>query len=66
MKKHFTLADLLEQAGGLLSILTKFLVVVMIPFTFKGHELDLFEDHVEKFDIETCYTNLKYSYGKFY
>ena len=53
MKKHFTLADLLEQAGGLLSIFTKFVVVAMIPFTFKGHELDLFEDHVEKFDFET-------------
>ena len=46
-RRHFTLIDLLKEQGGLIKISVFIAAILMKPFIFKRHDLQVFQDHVE-------------------
>ena len=49
-RKHYNFVDLMEQIGGLTNFCLIIVVTLMIPFTFKIHELEIFLDFEKKFE----------------
>ena len=58
-RKHYSFLDLLKESGGLIKQIAIFAVLILKPFTFKRHELEVFQDHVEKHDKKQFDENQK-------
>ena len=58
-RKHYSFIDLLKESGGLVKQIAIIAVLLLKPFTYKRHELEVFQDHVEKHDTQQFTENQK-------
>lgn len=64
-RTHYTLIDLLKEQGGLIKQVALIAIVLMKPFTFKRHDLQIFEDHVKTHKKKHHEQNIKKDLGRF-
>ena len=60
-RAHFTIIDLLKDQGGLQKVAALIAFVLMKPFIFKRHDLQVFLDHVEKKNDESKENEFNYN-----
>ena len=50
--EHYTIIDLMEQQGGLMQCVVIISLIIVRPFNYKRHELQIFQDFENKFNNE--------------
>ena len=64
-RERYTLIDLMEQQGGLTQCTFIFAFLLVAPFTYKRHELQIFIDHENKYASDVKFDHqLRNSYLK--
>ena len=63
-RTHYTLIGVLKDFGGLQKVCALIALLLMKPFIFKKHDLQVFLDHIEKKNNEN--TNSNFSYNQNY